>query len=76
MAATSSSRLFRRAEGVRAQLEDDLLDLMGEIVRHPASGGAVAAADPQSSAALARAFYVQCSQLVAQLAVTLRTLSA
>lgn len=82
--AATSSRLFRRAEGVRARLEEDLLDLLADTVQHPSRHGAALEAgapgtgsnDPQSSAALSRAFYVQCSQLMGQLMVALRTLTA
>ena len=79
--AASSSRLFRRAEGVRARLEEDLLDLLADTVQHPTRHGTPSASaeevsnDPQSSAALSRAFYVQCSQLLGQLMVALRTLT-
>lgn len=78
--AASSLRLFRRAEAIRSQLEGDILQLVGDVVRHPAgsagSGASGGGSDPQSSAALSRAFYVQASQLLAQVAVALRTLGA
>ena len=78
--AASSLRLFRRAEAIRSQLEGDILQLVGDVVRHPAgsagSGASGGGSDPQSSAALSRAFYVQASQLLAQVAVSLRTLGA
>lgn len=81
--SSSSSSTFRRAERVRESLEEDLLDLLADIVHHPSAAASASASASTSasssggsseSAALSRAFYVQCSQLLAQFAVALRTL--
>ena len=64
-----SSRLFRRAEYVRTLLEEEIIDMFGEM-EGPANEG-----DVLSSAAFSRAMSVQCSQLAGQLAVLLRCLS-
>ena len=65
----SSSRVYARAERVRAVLEVDVVDLVSNIILPVQEG------DPQCAASLSRALLVQCSQLAGQIAVTLRVLA-
>ncbi len=64
-----SPRIFRRAEYVRALLEEEITDMFGEIVS-PVNEG-----DTTTTAAFTRAMFIQCSQLAGQLAVLLRCLT-
>ena len=64
-----SPRLFRRAEAVRQFIQDELADLLRDVVLPGQEG------DPEAAQGLARALYVQCSQLVGHVAVLLRSLS-
>lgn len=65
----SSPRVFRRAEYVRALLEEEITDMFGEIIS-PVNEG-----DATTTAAFTRAMFIQCSQLAGQLAVLLRCLT-
>jgi hypothetical protein len=80
----SSATLFRKAESIRVALEDEVINLLNEIIipvkekdagQKDGNKNEQDSNDPMSSSALSRALYVQCSQLLAQMLISLRVLA-
>ncbi len=64
-----SSRLYYKAEKVRASLEMEITNLVADIILPVQEG------DPQCAALLSRVLLVQCSQLAGQIGILLRVIS-
>ncbi len=69
LAQPISSRLYYKAEKVRASLEMEITNLVADIILPVQEG------DPQCAALLSRVLLVQCSQLAGQIGILLRVIS-